>query len=234
MLDALYDRADARGIELLHAYVLPPVGKVIGFTPLAGVGQPSLVAVLGAGRGPVRGLLSALQRGSVSAASAAANAPRRGWVPMPRMLSPDDGDLLESPQTGSDSWAIVADGAFDWYASSAYVRVLELPEPHSSRLLLQLPGSTREPVRIAAWRARRPGWKAAAVALGAAARIAREAGAATLRLQDPRPDPGLVRVARYLGFVPRHDLTTLWVRAHDASLVRTEAVVPTPMLYLGF
>jgi hypothetical protein len=50
----------------------------------------------------------------------------------------------------------------------------------------------------------------------------------------PQRGAALGRAARALALVPRHDLTTLWVRARDPSLARPEAVVPTPMLYLGF
>ena len=72
------------------------------------------------------------------------------------------------------------------------------------------------------------------VLLDAAARLARESGAATLRLQIPQPDPSLRRAARALGFVERRDLTTLWVRSADPTLARAGAVVPTASLYLGF
>ena len=231
MLDALYELTDARGIELLHAYVQPHVGRVIGFTALAPAGRPSLVALLGP-QGPAQAALSAAQRGASALASVVAGA--RGRSPVLRALSRDDFDLLAAPHVGDDQWAVVADGAFDWYASSPYVRVLELPDPHGSRALVQLPASPQEPVRIAAWQARHDDWRAATLALAAAAHVGREAEAATLRLQDPRPSPTLVHVARWLGFVPRHDLTTLWVRSNDPLLARAEAVVPTTMLYLGF
>ena len=39
LLDAVYDLADARGFQLIHAFVVPRVGRAIGFTRLDGVGS---------------------------------------------------------------------------------------------------------------------------------------------------------------------------------------------------
>jgi hypothetical protein len=73
--------------------------------------------------------------------------------------------------------------------------------------------------------------------VAAAAAVAREARAPTLRFQ-PWPseagDGALERACRLLGFVRRNDQTTLWVRARDPELARPEAVVPSPLFYLGF
>jgi hypothetical protein len=111
---------------------------------------------------------------------------------------------------------------------------LELPE---ARALVQVPGGGREPLRIVGWRSERPALRQALVLLAAAAREAERAGATSLRFQPwpaPAGDGTLTRACRLLGFVPRPDLTTLWVRAHDQALKRSEAVVPTPLLYVGF
>jgi hypothetical protein len=232
LLDRLYVRADERGFELIHAYVNPAVGRVIRFTRLDGVGAPSFVSLLGGGQGGARRAVAALQLAARAAGSLAARGAQ--GTPLVRRLSPEDRDLLAVPPVPGDSWAVVADGAFEWYAASPYVRVLELPERGRSRLLVQLPGSPQEPLRVAAWRSRRPGTRAAIAALDAATRLARETDATAVRVQQPRADASLRRAARLLGFVPRRDLTTLWVRAHDRSLERPEAVVSTPMLYLGF
>ena len=231
LLDRLYAHADERGIELIHAYVAPAVGRVIRFTRLDGVGPPSFVSLLTDGStGAARRTLATLQLVARTTTSLV------GWSrdTIVRALSADDRDLLAAPPVPAESWAVVADGAFDWYATSPYVRVLELRGRAASRLLVQLPGSPRDPLRIAAWRSARPGTRAAIAALDAAARVARDAGAAAVRVQDPQADPHLRRAARLLGFVPRRDLTTLWVRARDPALERSDAVVPTPMLYLGF
>ena len=140
--------------------------------------------------------------------------------------------MLTTPVLPDGRWAVVAEGAWDWYASSPYVRILESGD--GSRALVQLPGWPREPFRVAAWDSPSPGLRPAVVLLDAAARLAREHGAATLRLQIARPDPSLRRAARALGFVERSDLTTLWVRSADPTLARAGAVEPTASLYLGF
>ena len=239
LLDRLYTRTDERGIELLHAYVLPRVGRATGFTRIDGIGRASLVSLLhrpGDGATSVRrrtlaGLQLALH-GSVRAALRLSRPDARRAVVRP--LSLDDADLLDVPPLPAGRWAVVANGAFDWYAASPHIRVLELSGSCRSRLLVQLPASPLQPLRIAGSRSERPGVRTAALGLAAAARLARDAGAATLRLQGPQTDPHTRGAAYALGFVPRRDLTTLWVRAADASLARRDAVIPTPMLYLGF
>ena len=76
--------------------------------------------------------------------------------------------------------------------------------------------------------------KSAVVLLDSAARLARETGASTLRLQIAHRYPSLRHAARALGFLKRGDLTTLWVRTADPALAEADSVVPTPFLYLGF
>jgi acetyltransferase (GNAT) family protein len=233
LLHQLYARADENGIELIHAHVAPQVGRVIGFTRLDGVGRPSLVALLGTRAQLAERALAGLQLGVRKAAHAAARSFGSATTVV-RELAPDDADLLETPEVPRDSWAVVADDAFGWYATSPYIRVLEVGGDDHSRALIQLPGSPQEPLRVASWQAPKPGTKAAAHFLSEAARLAQESGASALRLQQGRWNPTLDRTARALGFVRRHDLTTLWVRARDPSLARADAVVATPMLYLGF
>ena len=231
VLDALYALADARGFELLHAFVLPRVGRVIRFERVDDVGPPSLVALLTTSRSGAAGAtergLAAAQRGLRAVASL-----RTRSVPRLRAVTPDDAALLATPALPDGSWAVVAEGAWDWYASSPYVRILEPGD--GSRALVQLPGWPREPFRVAACESPSPGLGSALILLDAAALVAGEHDAATLRLQIPRPDPTLRRAARLLGFVERSDLTTIWVRSADPALARTGAVVPTASLYLGF
>ncbi len=239
LLKRLYEHADVRGIELLHAYVTPSVGKAIGFSRLDGIGSPSLIALLrpraAAQRHMAEQGLTAAQRIARRAAAAGARAFGAGAPdPVVRPVASDDADLFETPPLPAGRWAVVADGAFDWYASSPSIRILELTGEDGSRALVQLPGSTQEPLRIAAWESQTPGLRSAVRFLLAAARLAEATGAATLRAQEPQPNASLKRAARVLGFVQRHDLTTLWVRTQDPSLARPAAVVPTAMLYLGF
>lgn len=236
VLDALYELADARGYQVIHAFVVPRVGRTIGFTRLDGVAPPSLVALLRPSR---TGTAAAAER-SLATAQLAVRAisgiglralGARASAPLVRPVAADDATLLETPALSSTAWAVVADGALDWYATSPYVRVLEPGD--GSRALVQLPGWPREPLRVAA-RDAPSGMKSAIVLLNAAARLARETGAATLRLQLSHRDTSLRRAARALGFVERDDLTTLWVRTADPALARADTVVPTPFLYLGF
>jgi hypothetical protein len=237
LLDTLYELADARGFEALHAYVLPRVGRVIRFTRVDDVAPPSLVALLRTSRsGPAavaeRALTAAQLGARVIARVGLRTFRTRTSAATVRALAADDAELLETPPLRDDAWALVGAEAWGWYASSPYVRILEPGD--GSRALVQLPGWPREPLRIAAWYAPAPGIKSALVLLDAAARLARESGAATLRIQTPRPEPSLRRAARALGFVERSDLATLWVRSADPALTRPGAIVPTASLYLGF
>jgi GNAT superfamily N-acetyltransferase len=238
LLERLYERADAKGIELIHAYVLPPVGRAIGFTPLTDVAAPSLVALLRprpTGRQAAERALSWFQRAIRRAAGAGERLLGSGPPDTDvRRAAERDTDLLTTPPLSNGSWAIVADDSLEWYASAASVRVLELGGAHGSRGLVQLPDSPHEPLRVAAWHSKTEGLRAAMHFLLAAARLAEATGAASLRVQQPRPDRNLSRAARGLGFVARDDLTTLWVRTQDSSLATPGAVVPTSMLYLGF
>jgi hypothetical protein len=233
VLDSLYALADARGFELLHAFVLPRVGRVIRFERVDDVGSPSLVALLKTSRSgapaAAERALAAAQHGLRAVAGAGL---RMRSAPTVRAITSEDRGMLATPALPDGSWAVVAEDAWDWYASSPYVRILELRK--GSRALVQLPGWPREPLRIAAWDSPSPGFRSATELLVAAGRLAREHGAATLRLQIPRPDPSLRRAARALGFVERGDLTTLWVRSADPALAQAGAVVPTASLYLGF
>ena len=218
LLDDLYSHVDERGFDVLHAFVLPFVGRVIRFEPLR-IGPPSLVSLL---RTPERSrrVVASLQGVARTAASVVVRA-----RPAVRSLTADDADLLATRITPGH-WGVVADGAIEWYASSPVVRVLEVGD---ARLLVQLPHAPAEPLRIAAW----DGEGGALTALAGAVRVAGERGATSVRVQQ-HAGPSLRRAARLLGFVARSDLTTLWVRTRDPSLARAEAVVPTPMLYLGF
>jgi hypothetical protein len=232
-LDALYALADARGFDVIHAYVLPRVGRTIQFTRLDGVAAPSLVALLRPTQAGAKGAAERLLATSQRIARALAHlGGARASAAVVRPFSAGDAAMLETPSLLAGAWAVVADGAADWYASSPYVRILEPGD--GSRALVQLPGSPRDALRVAAWDSPSPGLGSAFVLLDAAARLAHESDATTLRLQVARPQPSLRRAARALGFVQRNDLTTLWVRTADPELARANAIVSTAPLYLGF
>jgi hypothetical protein len=225
LLDQLYAFADERGFEVIHGHATQRIGRVIRFTPLEPVGKPSWVSVIEA-KGPAARGLAATQRGLRSLA--------RAGNAQVREATSEDADLVAAPPPPAGRWAPVVGDAWDWYRSSPLVRVLEAAD---FRALIQLPATPFEPVRIVGWRPRRAGLRAAASLLAAAARIARGAGAPTLRFQ-PWPseagDGALERACRLLGFVRRRDQTTLWVRASDPALAQPVAVVPSPLFYLGF
>jgi GNAT superfamily N-acetyltransferase len=238
MLARLYAVADEQGFDLLHAYVTPRVGRVIGFLPLAGVGEQTLVTVirpgsraatapLAAAQGAVRELAYMLAKGAV----------RRPGEATLRPLTGDDAELADGAPPPPGRWTLLAEDAWDWYRSSSLLRVLELSGPHGCRALIQVPGSPGEPVRLIGWRPERARLLSAILLLGAVGRVARRSGATTFRFQpwgSPAGNGTLKQACRLLGFVPRNDLTTLWVRTRDPSLARAEAVVPTPLFYLAF
>jgi hypothetical protein len=233
LLDRLYAAADDAGFELIHGHATQRVGRVIRFVPLAPVGKRSWVSVFGRGERA----LAALARGQRGLRELAYAVSRPAGEAAVRAASGDDADLVEAPSPPPGRWTNVVGDAWDWYRSSPLVRVLEVPGAHGSRALIQIPAAPSEPVRIVGWRPRRPGLRSALLLLGAAGRVTRETGGRTLGFQ-PWPsaagDGSLERACRLLGFVRRHDRTTLWVRARDAELIRREAVVPSPLFYLGF
>lgn len=231
LLDRLYTFADERGLELIHGLATPRIGRVIGFLPLQGVGKRTLVS---ATRGPLSVAQGAMRELGYAVAKAGARGPGATTLREP---AADDVDLVEGPPPAPGRWTIVAEDAWDWYRSSPLLRVLEIGGADGCRALLQVPGAPGEPVRVIGWRPARAGLIPALVLLGAAGRLARRSGAATLRFQPWASHTGngtLERAGRLLGFVPRPELTTLWVRTNDPTLARTDAVVATPLLYLAF
>ena len=237
MLERLYAYADECGFELLHGLLTPRIGSILRLRPLGNVGEPSLVAAVSsdalAGRTAGRALAGA-QHALRGLAGVAARSARDATV---REATGEDADLASAAMPPAGRWTVLADDAWDWYRSSPLVRVLQVPGRSGSRALVQLPGVPGQALRVIGWRPARPGFRPAFALLSAAGRLAHETGAGTVRFQ-PWPSPAgggaLQRACRLLGFVPRNDLTSLWVRASDPALERIEAVVPTPLLYLAF
>ena len=230
LLDGLYEFSDERGFELVHALATPQIGQIIEFTPLQGVGRRSLVA-LSAAAGP-RLALAATQRAARGVAARIAGSLEYDL----RVPGPEDADVIDGPSPPSGRWAVLPADAWDWYRSSPLIRVLELSGRRGSRALIQLPGSPHEPLRLVAWRPKRRGLRPALLVAAAAGRVARATGAATLRFQPWDSETGdgdLERACRLAGFFRRADLTTVWVRGRP-ELTRSDAVVSTPGLYLGF
>ena len=230
LLSRLYEFADERGIEVVHAYATPAIGRVIGFTPLEGVGEPSLVSIASPKTWPERGLAAA-QLAARSVAGAGRTDARL------TQAMPEDADLAHAQQPPPGAWTSLVEDAWDWYSSSPLVRVLELPGESGCRALVQVPGTPGEPVRLIGWRPVRSGLRPALLLLAALGRLARTTGATTLRFQPWASEAGdgtLRRACRLTGFIPRSDLSTLWIRTTNAELARPDRIVPTPLFYLGF
>jgi hypothetical protein len=228
MLDRLYAFADERGIALMHAFT--PIPRTIRFLEFPGVGERSFVRVVVPGPRTSERLVALPQR---LAGGIARIATRGVGEVQVRPAEADDVDLVEAPLPPPDRWTIVAGDGWDWYRSSPLVRVVEAG---GSRALVQVPGKDGESVRIAGWRPVRAGLRPALHLLGAVVSLARETNAPTLRFQpwdSPAGDGELTRACRLLGFVPRPDLSTLWVRCADPVLARGEGAISTPLLHLG-
>jgi hypothetical protein len=235
LLGRLVEAAEAHGIELLHAFVRPEVGRVfVGFEQVP-AGEPSLVAVTGPAalgtralrlQGAALGLGQSVVRGAAGLAGRGAGSVR----PAGRA----DAELVAAELPPPGCWTVLADDAWDWYRAAPDVRVLEVA---GARALVQLPGSSGDALRLAGWRFEQAGVAPAVRLLRAACRLGRSTGAATVRVQ-PWPgetgDGALARACRLLGFVRRRDFTTLYVRARDPELARPGALAPTPLLHLGF
>jgi hypothetical protein len=228
LLDRLF--AFAGGIDVLHAYVRPEVGRLFRGFDAVRVGEPTLVAVvrpgmLGSTRLRAQGAaLAAVQRAVAALVLKSSDASLRP-------AAAEDLDLADASIPPPERWTVLARDSWDWYRSSPLVQVLELRGGH--RALVQLPGSAGDPLRVIGWRPAHPGLRPAVQLLREALRLARARGAATLRFQPWSGAAGngtLTRACRLLGFVRRSDFTTLYVRARDP----VGEVVPTPLLYLGF
>jgi GNAT superfamily N-acetyltransferase len=230
LLDRLYEYADDRGIELIHAFT--PIPQIIRFLEFPGVGERSLVSVVNPTRRSER-VVAVPQRVLLGAARALTGAARTRQT---RPAAAEDVELVDAPLPPKDRWTLVAADGWDWYRSSPLVRVVEVGGRHGCRALVQVPGKAGEPVRLVGWRPERTAVRSALTLLAELGGLARESGAPTLRFQpwgSSAGDGELARACRLLGFVPRADLSTLWVRCADPVLARGEAAVSTPLFYLG-
>jgi GNAT superfamily N-acetyltransferase len=216
LLERLYGFAGDAELELLHAYVRPHVARVLGFEAVR-AGERAFVAVTDASAFGFPGRVLAAAQALPQALSSG-----RGTL---RPLEPEDRELVEPPRLRDSEWTIDPDDSWEWYRASPALRVLEVD---GARALVQVPLQKGESLRLVGWsgagRARR--------LLTAAAQLASESGAATLRFQPwdgTAGDGDMGRACRLLGFVRRDDFTTLYVRGRGAG-----EVVSTPLLYLGF
>jgi GNAT superfamily N-acetyltransferase len=228
MRERLYALADENTVAPLHAYVLPQVRRVLELNAVHG-GAQSLVAIIRPNAFPkARARVAAT---ALRSAQTVARLPamRAGLGAELRPAAASDVDLVAAAAPPPGRWTVLADDSWDWYRASPVVRVVAVA---AARALVQLPGSSGGALRVVAFRADRAGLRPAVAVLTAAIRLARQTGAATVRFQPWHHDEALARAARLLGFVARDDFTVL--SARDATVVRADHVVPTPLLHLGF
>lgn len=241
LLRRLYEFADGNGIEVLHAFATPELGilhRMLGFRRLD-VGERSLVRLTEPrAAGAIGGALYATQSALGEAIYAGARSAARVWrTPALRPLSDDDAVLAEAEPGDETAWTISGTDAWPWYAGSNLLGVLEIPGRAGSRALVRTADGSAEGFRILGWRPTRPGLLPALLLLGAASRLARRQRASALRFQPwhgRSGDGSLARAARVLGFVPRADFSTLYVRSADPELARAANVRLTPFFYTTF
>jgi hypothetical protein len=250
LLSALYAFADESGIEVLHAYANADLGvlhRLLGCRRLS-VGEATYVAVTrpiefaertsslarkAAGVGLFAGQ-TALRESSYLAARLLA----RSWNgPLLREGADDDAELGETAPAGDRRWTISGSDSWSWYLGSGLIRILTVPGPAGCRAVVLLPEGGGGALRIVSWSPRRTGLLPALLLLGAAGRLGRRVGAATLRFQPWPSQTGngtLARACKLLGWIRREDFTTLYVRSRSRALVEGDPIALTPYFYVTF
>jgi hypothetical protein len=165
---------------------------------------------------------------------ALAGAVRLALRPSARAEQPTAADAeLATAHTAPGRWTVCGADAWDWYVGSGVLRALEIGGANGCRALLRVDESDETTVQVVAWRPRRAGLLPALLLLGAAARIARDRHAPTLRFQPWLGDAGngvLARACALLGFVKRPEADLL-VYSDDP---RYDSVQLTPFFYVTF
>ena len=178
---------------------------------------------------------SARRRTAVGLLAAAQGIASRGS----RIFAGANGFRLEEPVAAdaqlaaasidSDAWTVSGADAWDWFVGSGTLEVIELPGPNGFRALVRIPKTGASPAQIVAWSARRRGLRPALRLLDAAARLARERGAPTLRFQPWAGAGGngsLARACALAGLVRRPE-APLVVYSNDPGFDRLRV---TPFL----
>jgi hypothetical protein len=146
----------------------------------------------------------------------------------------DEDAALGAAHRDDTAWTVSGDDAWEWYAGSGTLQTLHIPGRWGCRAIIRVaaaPGTS--PAQIVAWRPNRAGIRPGFLLLGAAARVAREHGAPTLRFQPWDGDGGdgeLARACALLGFVRRPE-ASLVVFSRDP---RFDALRVTPFFYATF
>jgi len=239
VLRALYALALATEMRVIFGLAPPRVGGIhvrAGCT-LVPVDAPSLVLVtnpsgVGAG-GSARRRLAAVLAAGQGALLAAAAAGAVGEVRV-REPGPADADLAEAAAPAG-AWTVSGADAWEWYAGSGALQVVEVAGRHGSRALVRIGEAGAAPVQIVGWRAEAGGRRSATALVAALAALARRAGAPTLRFQPWRgsgDDGTLARACARLGFVRRSDFDLL-VKSDDEGFPAAAAAV-NPFFYVTF
>jgi GNAT superfamily N-acetyltransferase len=147
-----------------------------------------------------------------------------------RLAPPSRQDTALAAAAEGRAWTVSGADAWDWFAGSGVLRVLDLGE---SRALVRLDESQPSTVQIVAWNPQRRSLAAARGLLRAAAALARERAAPTLRFQPWRGDDderALARACMLSGFVRRWEADLLlYPDGADVDDVRL-----TPFFYVTF
>jgi hypothetical protein len=246
VLRTLYAFALDGGVDVLFGLAPPHVARVharagCGSTP---VDAPAWVLVasarsFGRGRRRVERLAAhglALAQGIVVSAAAGAARLATGSFGAATIRDPTAADAelgVATPPPGH--WTMSGADAWDWYAGSGLLKMLEVPGRAGSRALVRLDDSQPSTVQIVAWQAWRSGLLPAVIMLGAVARLARRRASPTVRFQ-PWPGAGgdgeLRRACRVLGLVRRPKVDLL-VLARDPAFP-VDDVRLTPFFYVTF
>lgn len=240
--ERLHEAAHAAGIPVLFALATAQANRVFeraGFRPVSH-GVPSYVLV-------TDGAAAARGRGSTALAVRAIGIAQRAALALARTavrLSAGRPEVLVTPAATADAelaradqssrWTIAGSDAWSWYAASGLLQAVEIAGPFGAKAIVRLPRDAADeaPAQIVAWRPRREGLLPPLLLLLTVARLARAAGAATLRFQPwagPGGDTGLPRACRILVFLRRRIVE---LELHGE--VEFDEVALTPFFYVTF
>jgi hypothetical protein len=232
ILTRLYPFGVENGMEVVFGLAPPPVARIhvragCHLVPTDAPAFTSIVDSATFGHGLAARGLGIAQRALLGAASAALPAESRIEEP-----SEGDADLAVAPDA-LPGWTVSGADSWEWFAASGVLRALDLPGRTGSRALVRMDESQPTTVQIVAWRPRRPGLAPGFRLLAAAAALARERRAPTLRFQPwrgGRDEAALSRACALAGFVRRPEADLL-VYPDD---VLADAVRLTPFFYVTF
>src|SRR5512133_2327541 len=123
--ERLYALADEQGVEILHAYVRPAVGRILDLTPVR-IAPRSLICVLRPGGVAGRTRVAALALGAVQLGLRAGARPfARGEHFDVRRPEAADVDLVRAPPEASGTWTVRAEDVWEWSRHAPALRVLE-------------------------------------------------------------------------------------------------------------